>query len=87
MDAKITLSFNAEVIEKAKAFAESHNISLSRLTEFLYSQLTHNNYKTLHDLPIADWVSMVAEGQAEYITKPRSRKEMKEEFFESRKKK
>jgi hypothetical protein len=87
MDAKITLSFNAEVIEKAKEFAESHNVSLSRLTEFLYGQLTHNNYKSLHDLPIADWVSMVAEGQAEYITKPKSRKEIKEEFFESRKKK
>ena len=87
MDAKVTLSFNADVIEKAKEFAESHNISLSRLTEFLYGQLTQNNYKTLHDLPVANWVSMVSEGQAEYITKRKNSKSLKSEFYESRKKK
>jgi hypothetical protein len=27
MDAKVTLSFDKEVIEKAKKYAESHNIS------------------------------------------------------------
>ncbi|HRH61362.1 MAG TPA: DUF6364 family protein, partial [Chitinophagaceae bacterium] len=37
MDAKITLSFNKEVITEAKKFAESHHMSLSRLTEYLYS--------------------------------------------------
>lgn len=87
MDAKVTLSFNADVINKAKEFAESHNMSLSRLTEFLYAQLTQNNYKTLHDLPIANWVSLVAEGQAQYVTKRKSGKELKSEFYESRKKK
>ena len=30
MDAKVTLSFDQEVIQKAKAFAEEKNISLSR---------------------------------------------------------
>jgi hypothetical protein len=34
MNAKLTLHFNQEVIEKAKAFAAAQNISLSRLTEF-----------------------------------------------------
>lgn len=86
MDAKITLSFNAAVIDKAKDFAEKNNISLSRLTEFLYSQLTHNNYQSLHDLPVSDWVSMVAEGQAEYVIKQKSRKSVKSEYYESRNK-
>ncbi|MCU0419597.1 MAG: DUF6364 family protein [Cyclobacteriaceae bacterium] len=81
MDAKITLSFNAHTIEKAKRFAEAHNMSLSRLTEFLYQQLTTQNYKTLEELPIAEWVTMVSEGQAEYHAKPRGRKAMKNEFF------
>jgi len=40
MDAKITLRFEKDVIAKAKRFADSQNISLSRLTEFLYSKLT-----------------------------------------------
>jgi hypothetical protein len=33
MDAKLTLHFNQDVIEKAKAFAAANNISLSRLAE------------------------------------------------------
>lgn len=85
MDAKITLSFNADTISKAKKFAEDQNISLSRLTEFLYKQLTSSNYKSLDELPIADWVQMVAEGEAEYKRTPRSRKSMKDEFLSSKK--
>ena len=57
MDAKITLAFNRDVIEKAKDFAESNNISLSRLTEYLYSQLTSQNYKSLPDLPVSDCIN------------------------------
>jgi hypothetical protein len=83
MDAKITLSFDKGTIEKAKAFAESHNISLSRLTEFLYAQIVSGDYKSLDELPVADWVNTLAEGQAEYHTK--SRKSLKEEFYKSRK--
>jgi len=85
MDAKVTLSFNAEIINKAKKFAEEQNISLSRLTEFLYRQLTSGSYKTLDELPIADWVGKLAEGDAEYKRKPRSRKATKEEYFSSKK--
>ena len=85
MDAKVTLSFDAAVIQNAKKFAASQNISLSRLTEFLYRQLESKQYKSLEDLPISDWVNMVAEGQAEYRTKKRS-KSLKKTFYESRKK-
>jgi hypothetical protein len=85
MDAKITLSFDKNIIIKAKSFAESQNISLSRLTEFLYSRIVSGHYKTLEDLPVSDWVSMVAEGEAEYKTKPRKRKDLKNEFLSSKK--
>ncbi|PIQ50151.1 MAG: hypothetical protein COW03_01450 [Cytophagales bacterium CG12_big_fil_rev_8_21_14_0_65_40_12] len=82
MDAKVTLSFDQEVIQSAKAFAEKNNISLSRLTEFLLRQITSNQYTSIEDLPIADWISVVAEGEAEYRTKPR--KISKADFYEKR---
>ena len=85
MDAKITLSFDESVINKAKKFAEEHNTSVSRLMEFLLDKLTSKNYKSLEDIPVSDWVNMVAEGQAEYKTRKQSRKELKNEFYKSRK--
>lgn len=85
MDTKITLSFDEAVINKAKKFADDQNISLSRLTEFLYSRIVSGHYKSLEDLPVADWVSMVSEGEAEYKTKKRSRKSLKNEFMKSKK--
>lgn len=85
MDAKVTLSFNKEVIGKAKQFAEQNNISLSRLTEFLLRQITTGEYKSLDELPVADWVNQVAEGKAEYHTKVRKRKDMKAEYLSSKK--
>lgn len=86
MDAKITLRFSADTISKAKQFADANNMSLSRLTEFLYQKITSNNYQSIEDLPIAQWVNAVAEGDAEYITKKRSRKEMKDEFYKAKSK-
>ena len=83
MDAKVTLSFDKEVIEKAKKYAESHNISLSRLTEFLLRQVTTGSYKTLEDLPVSDWVNQLAEGSTEYLTRKRSRRSMKNEYYNS----
>jgi len=87
MDAKITLSFDEAVIEKAKKFADENNISVSRLMEFLLSKATSKPYKSLDELPVAEWVQMVSEGEVEYVRKPRSRKELKKEYFEGRKKK
>lgn len=79
MDTKVTLHFDKEVIEKAKKFAADNNISLSRLTEFLYRQITSGNYKTLEEFPVTDWVNQVAEGEAIY--KRWNRKDTKNEFF------
>ena len=85
MDAKITLSFDKEVIIKAKEFAESQNISLSRLMEFLLRQITSGIYTNLESLPVSDWVNQLAEGEAHYVTRPASRKALKSEFLNSRK--
>jgi len=85
MDAKITLSFDESVIKKAKKYAENNNISLSRLTEFLLRIVTSNSFQSLEDLPIADWVTMVAEGEVEYQTKPKKNKELKAEYFKNKK--
>jgi hypothetical protein len=85
MDSKITLSFNEDVILKAKKFADDHNMSLSRLTEFLYKRITSGHYKSLEELPVSDWVNQVAEGEAVYQTKTKSKKNLKSEFYKSRK--
>ena len=84
MDAKITLSFDESVINKAKRYAADNNMSLSRLTEFLLNKVTSKSYQSLEDFPIADWVSMVSEGQAEYQTKPRKSKDLNAEYFKSK---
>jgi hypothetical protein len=84
MDTKVTLSFNQEVINKAKQYAADNDISLSRLIEFLLKKVTSSEYKSLEEYPIADWVNAVSEGKAEYHTQ-KSRKSSSKEFFESRK--
>lgn len=86
MDAKLTLSFNRDVVTRAKKYAADNNISLSRLIEHLLTQVTATEYKSLEAYPIADWVSMIAEGDIEYkkTIKPK-RKSQRNEFFESKK--
>ena len=86
MDAKLTLSFNQDVVSKAKKYAADNNISLSRLIEHLLTQVTATEYKSLEDYPIADWVAMVAEGDIIYKkTSKSSRKSLKDEFLSSKK--
>ncbi len=81
MDAKITLSFDEKIVQKAKKFASAHNVSLSRLTEYLFRKITTENYKSLEDMPLADWINQLAVGEASYKTKPRKGSAMKKEFF------
>ncbi|MBX3253420.1 MAG: hypothetical protein KF862_04700 [Chitinophagaceae bacterium] len=87
MDAKVTLSFNAQIINRAKQYAESQGISLSRLTEILLRKLTSGGYKSIEDFPVEDWVNMVSEGEAAYITRAKTSKQLKNEFNNSRRKK
>lgn len=85
MDVKVTLSFDAAVIEKAKRFAAKNNMSLSRLTEFLYQKITAEKFSNLDEFSISDWVHQVAEGTATYSTPGRKKISLKKSFFESRK--
>ncbi len=85
MDAKITLSFDESVISKAKKFADANNISLSRLTEFLLTKVTSSSYQSLDELPVSDWVTMVSEGEVEYVRKPAKNKSLKKEYYTGKK--
>ncbi len=85
MDAKVTLSFDKHIIEKAKRYAESQNMSLSRLMELLLDKITSNHYQSLEDFPVSDWVQVVAEGPAEYISKPKKRARLKAEYLRRKK--
>jgi len=85
MDNKITLSFDKEVIRRAKEYAASQKISLSRLVELLLLRTTMEEYRSLEDIPIADWVREISEGNIQYRPRKRTRKETKDEFFSSKK--
>jgi hypothetical protein len=86
MDAKLTLSFDEEVIAQAKTYASENRISMSRLVEYLLRKVTTDTYASLEDYPISEWVSEVAEGAAEYKTKAKSSKKQRDEYYEFKKK-
>jgi len=85
MDTKITLSFDESIITKAKRYADKNNISLSRLVEFLLQKVTSSGYQSFEDFPISDWLNQIAEGEAVYQTKKRTRKDSKAAYYSSRK--
>ena len=85
-DSRITLSFDASIIEQAKVYAESRGISLSRLTEILLRRLLSGGYTSLEEFPVRDWVSQVSEDEAKYIKTPPSGSELRSEMRKSRKK-
>jgi hypothetical protein len=85
MDAKVTLSFDESVVARAKAFAEANNISLSRLVEFMLAKVSDKRYRSLDELPVSDWVSQVAEGEAVYVRKNAANRSLKADYLASRK--
>ena len=84
MDTKLTLSFDAGVAERAKAFAEANNISLSRLIEFMLSKVTDTRYRSLDELPVSDWIQQVAEGEVTYVRKNAADRDVKKDYLASR---
>jgi hypothetical protein len=87
MDAKITLSFDAQIVERAKEYADSRGISLSRLTEVLFRRLTAGGYVNIEDFPVSNWVHLLSEGEASYVKTPKSSKALRTEHHASKKKK
>lgn len=59
MDAKLTLNVNKNVIEKAKEYAKSHNISLSRLIESYLSSLNDKKETEIEITPLVKSLSGV----------------------------
>ena len=84
MDAKITLSFDEQVILDAKEYANANGISLSRLTEFLFRKIVSGQFKELEDFPVSDWVTMLSEGEVEYTKSKKSKADLKKDFYESK---
>jgi antitoxin component of RelBE/YafQ-DinJ toxin-antitoxin module len=84
MDTKLTLSFDAAVADRAKAFAEANNISLSRLIEFMLAKVTDKRYRSLDELPVSDWVGQVAEGEATYVRTNAANRNLKKDYLASR---
>lgn len=80
MDAKLTLKLDSEVIEKAKAYAESRGESLSRMVESYFLGLTRDNGEGEGELRglVAELAGLLAgteitvrdekEAYAEYLT-------------------
>lgn len=59
MDKKLTLSLNERIIEKAKAYAQDHQISLSRLIESYLSALVDKQSADIEITPLVESLSGV----------------------------
>ena len=59
MDTKLTLSVDRAVIEKAKEYARSQKISLSRLIESYLASLTSRKSKEIEITPLVESLSGV----------------------------
>ncbi|WP_442845182.1 DUF6364 family protein [Leeuwenhoekiella sp. H156] len=60
MDTKLTLKLNQEVIEKAKAYASTRKMSLSRIVEAYLQSLTSNEIE--EEFEISAFVKSIATG-------------------------
>ena len=59
MDKKLTLSLNERVIEKAKIYAQNHEISLSKLIESYLNSLIENRAENIEITPLVESLSGV----------------------------
>jgi hypothetical protein len=69
MDTKLTLKLNKEIIEKAKLYAESKQISLSKLIETYLNLLTKERLGKEKTTPLVDSLSGVIELTSDYNDK------------------
>lgn len=59
MDKKLTLSLDKSIIEKAKNYAKSNNISLSKLIEYYLQTLTKKSSRKDNITPLVEELSGV----------------------------
>ena len=69
MDAKLTLSLNKEIIDRAKKYAKANKISLSRLIEFYLASLVSKNEKDIEITPLVESLGGVMELPEDYNLK------------------
>jgi Family of unknown function (DUF6364) len=88
MDAKLTLSFEEEIIAQAKKFAKEKGISVSRLTEYLFKSITTQPRIMLQLMitQVADFIWELQEPSEEYIRTPVA-KTRKKQYYEAKNKK
>ena len=84
MDSKLTLSFDKTVIEEAKDFTKRNGLSMSRLIEHLLRRATSEKNKRIEEFPISDWVMELMDGPVEYRSKPLSKKDVREAYYEGK---
>ena len=69
MDKKLTLSLNQGVIDDAKVYAKSNNISLSKLIESYLTSLTKNTATAPQITPLVKSLSGVIDIPADFDAK------------------
>lgn len=66
MDKKLTLSLNQQVIEKAKAYAQKHKTSLSKMIEAYFESLTGGGQPADEATPLVKSLTGVIELPADF---------------------
>ena len=66
MDTKLTLRLNDSVIERAKIYAKSHKVSLSKMIESYLDSVTKEKEKEETITPLVESLSGVIELPADY---------------------
>ena len=66
MDTKLTIRLNKNVIEKAKVYAQSHKISLSKLVESYLDSITKVREKKIEITPLVESLSGVIDLPEDY---------------------
>ncbi|MBR9860215.1 hypothetical protein GYB22_05615 [bacterium] len=80
MDKKLTLSLNQKIIEQAKSYAKSHNISLSKLIEAYLASLTNKNKKDPKITPLVESLIGVMELPEDYNIKEEYTKHLEKKY-------
>lgn len=76
MNAKLTLSLDKEVIEKAKAYAKEQGISLSKMLENYLKVVTSKTERNKDEIEISPFVKSLAVPGL----KPRTKEQMRKEY-------
>jgi hypothetical protein len=82
METKLTLRLNDSVIERAKMYARSHKVSLSKMIESYLDSITKQNEveKRISITPLVESLSGVIELPTEYDYKKEYRDYLEEKY-------